>query len=112
MATIDVVYALHDFGAENEDELSFKSGDKIEVVEKDDEFGDGWWQVSKSMRFAIITKSVLPSSGVRSYGEVGPTSERSDGAGLRTLGVGIAVGSGTTRRRGDCPATMTQSRFI
>lgn len=44
MATIDVVYALHDFGAENEDELSFKSGDKIEVVEKDDEFGDGWWQ--------------------------------------------------------------------
>jgi hypothetical protein len=44
MATIDVVYGLHDFVAEHEDEISFKSGEKIEVVEKDDEFGDGWWQ--------------------------------------------------------------------
>lgn len=38
-------WALHDFSPENEDELSFHSGDVIEIVEKDDMYGDGWWQV-------------------------------------------------------------------
>ena len=41
----DYVYALHDFLPENEDEVSFRAGDRIEVVEKDDMYGDGWWQV-------------------------------------------------------------------
>ncbi|KZT60847.1 hypothetical protein CALCODRAFT_480491 [Calocera cornea HHB12733] len=40
----DFVYALHDFIAEHEDEIPFRAGERIEVVEKDDEFGDGWWQ--------------------------------------------------------------------
>ncbi len=40
------VYALHDFSPEHEDELTFRAGDKIEVVEKDEIYGDGWWQVS------------------------------------------------------------------
>lgn len=41
---VDRVWALHDFEAENPDEVSFKAGECILVVEKDDEFGDGWWQ--------------------------------------------------------------------
>ncbi|SPC65860.1 related to BOI1 - BEM1 protein-binding protein [Ustilago sp. UG-2017b] len=41
---VDRVWALHDFEAENPDEVSFKAGECIFVVEKDDEFGDGWWQ--------------------------------------------------------------------
>ncbi|KAM6501320.1 hypothetical protein JOM56_004334 [Amanita muscaria] len=40
----EYVYALHDFLPENEDEISFHAGDRIEVIERDDEFGDGWWQ--------------------------------------------------------------------
>lgn len=40
------VYALHDFYPENEDEVSFRTGERIEVIEKDDQYGDGWWQVS------------------------------------------------------------------
>jgi hypothetical protein len=40
------VYALHDFYPENEDEVSFRAGERIEVIEKDDHYGDGWWQVS------------------------------------------------------------------
>jgi hypothetical protein len=39
------VYALHDFLPEHEDEVSFHAGERIEVVEKDDLYGDGWWQV-------------------------------------------------------------------
>ncbi|KNE64904.1 hypothetical protein AMAG_10570 [Allomyces macrogynus ATCC 38327] len=39
----EVVYALHDFKAEDEDEVSFSAGEEIVVLERDDEFGDGWW---------------------------------------------------------------------
>jgi hypothetical protein len=43
---VEYVYAIHDFAPENADEISFKAGEQIEVVEKDDLYGDGWWQVS------------------------------------------------------------------
>lgn len=43
----EYVYALHDFIPEHEDEISFRAGERIEVVEKDDLYGDGWWQVSR-----------------------------------------------------------------
>lgn len=42
----EFVYALFDFVPENPDEIHFKAGDRIEVVEKDDVYSDGWWQVS------------------------------------------------------------------
>jgi hypothetical protein len=42
----EYVYALHDFVPENDDELPFRAGERIEVIEKDDLYeGDGWWQV-------------------------------------------------------------------
>lgn len=41
----EYVYALHDFLPENEDEVPFHAGERIEVIEKDDMYGDGWWQV-------------------------------------------------------------------
>lgn len=41
----EYVYALHDFLPEHEDEVPFHAGERIEVVEKDDAYGDGWWQV-------------------------------------------------------------------
>jgi len=52
--TMFVVRAIHTFTAEHGDELEFKAGENIEVLEKDDAFGDGWWRVSlpTSMRFA------------------------------------------------------------
>ncbi|TDL30064.1 hypothetical protein BD410DRAFT_759246 [Rickenella mellea] len=40
----EYVYALHDFLPEHEDEISFRAGERIEIVEKDDMYGDGWWQ--------------------------------------------------------------------
>lgn len=42
----DYVYALHDFSPENPDEVPFRAGDRIEVIERDDQYQDGWWQVS------------------------------------------------------------------
>lgn len=45
-ATGEKVWGLHKFTAENADEVSFDVGETILVVEKDDMYGDGWWQVS------------------------------------------------------------------
>lgn len=42
----EYVYALHNFLPEHEDEIDFEVGQPIEVVEKDDQYSDGWWQVS------------------------------------------------------------------
>lgn len=42
----EYVYALFDFVPENPDEITFNAEDRIEVIEKDDTYGDGWWQVS------------------------------------------------------------------
>ncbi|KAJ3740791.1 hypothetical protein DFH05DRAFT_1545582 [Lentinula detonsa] len=39
----EYVYALHAFSPENDDEVPFKAGERIEVLEKDDAYGDGWW---------------------------------------------------------------------
>ncbi|KAL7310112.1 hypothetical protein PS15m_010914 [Mucor circinelloides] len=40
----DIVYAIHNFEAENEDEVTFRYGEPIVILEKDDQFLDGWWQ--------------------------------------------------------------------
>ena len=42
----DYVWAVHDFVPEHEDEIDFCSGDRIEILERDDQYSDGWWQVS------------------------------------------------------------------
>ena len=43
---VDYVYSLHVFTPEHEDEISFRAGERIEVLERDDAYSDGWWQVS------------------------------------------------------------------
>ena len=34
---------LDDFSARSSDELTLSKGDRVELVERDDEFGDGWY---------------------------------------------------------------------
>lgn len=47
MAGLETVYAIHHFEAENPDEIAFAVGEPIIVLEKDDGYNDGWWQVSR-----------------------------------------------------------------
>jgi hypothetical protein len=53
----DVVYALHAFEAENEDELAFEAGERIVVLERDDQYGDGWYQVSSTQTLPTIVRA-------------------------------------------------------
>ena len=41
----EIVTALHDFVAEDEEDLPFSAGDRIEIIEKDGSYDDGWWKV-------------------------------------------------------------------
>ena len=43
----EIVYAIHSFEAEADDEIAFNAGDSIIVLEKDEKYMDGWWQVKK-----------------------------------------------------------------
>ncbi|MCJ1350257.1 MAG: polar growth protein [Icmadophila ericetorum] len=38
-----ILMVVHDFVARSPDELNLSKGDKIELVERDDDFGDGWY---------------------------------------------------------------------
>ena len=50
------VHALHTFVAEHADELEFSAGEQIEVLERDDAFGDGWWRVSRALSATELIK--------------------------------------------------------
>ncbi|KLU86732.1 hypothetical protein MAPG_05744 [Magnaporthiopsis poae ATCC 64411] len=39
----DILLVIHDFKARSSDELSLTKGDRVELIERDDEFGDGWF---------------------------------------------------------------------
>ncbi|KAI7889824.1 uncharacterized protein EV154DRAFT_445700 [Mucor mucedo] len=49
MSSQAIVYAVHNFEAENEDEINFSIGEAITVLEKDEKYLDGWWQ-GKNLR--------------------------------------------------------------
>lgn len=64
----EFVYAVHDFTPEHDDEIAFNAGERIQIVEKDDLYGDGWWQVRrtrfrppviKSYRFVLDCRAVI-----------------------------------------------------
>lgn len=51
----DTFWAIHAFEAENPDEITFNVGEPIVIIERDDQYGDGWWQVRRL--FFLFEKS-------------------------------------------------------
>ncbi len=49
--TLETVYAIYTFEAEHDDEVPFKMGEPIVVLEKDDMYRDGWWKVNCTLLF-------------------------------------------------------------
>ncbi|KAL7904210.1 hypothetical protein GGI35DRAFT_205472 [Trichoderma velutinum] len=39
----DILIVIHDFVIRSSDELDLKKGDRVELLERDDQFGDGWF---------------------------------------------------------------------
>ncbi|ORX61002.1 hypothetical protein BCR36DRAFT_365587 [Piromyces finnis] len=56
----EIVFGQYQFDAEEEDEIGFKVGEPIIIVEKDEKYNDGWW---KGMKFNG-TIGIFPSNYV------------------------------------------------
>ncbi|KAL4808954.1 hypothetical protein BDV18DRAFT_133586 [Aspergillus unguis] len=89
-ATGDSLLVVHDFDARSEDELTLRKGEKIELVELDEGFGDGWY-LGKDIRtgttglFPGVYTTKAPNIPVRPQTD-GLRSDalQSDGAGDTT----------------------------
>ncbi|KAI0832877.1 hypothetical protein BC628DRAFT_1348696 [Trametes gibbosa] len=112
----EYVYALHDFAPENPDEVSFKVGDRIEVIEKDDLYGDGWWQgrnpAGQSGLFPQSYTSPNPPSSSITFPDSTPSSpdpaSSKDGANMSGLQTLQEV-PGTTQAQDDVRDSPTES---
>jgi len=54
-----VVYSLYDYTADNSDELSFQSGDKILIVRKGDDAEEDWWWASLRQNEGYIPRNYI-----------------------------------------------------
>jgi hypothetical protein len=59
MTGSEVVYAVHKFEAENVDEISINVGEQVIVLEKDDGYNDGWWQVLSKAPSYTRTRALI-----------------------------------------------------
>lgn len=50
---VEYVYGRYDFVAEDDDEISFSAGERIEVVKKDEIDQNGWWEVRSRSLLSI-----------------------------------------------------------
>jgi hypothetical protein len=83
-------YGLYPFVAENDDEISFQPGERIEILEQDDQYGDGWWQVRSFCPLACLWRELAEQLGGSSavgvrcepaQGAAGPTGRDLDSKG-------------------------------
>ncbi|KAK0524738.1 hypothetical protein OC842_005738 [Tilletia horrida] len=110
----DVLWALHDFEAEQPDEISFKAGEKIVVVEKDDEFSDGWYTGTNeagstglfpfaytTTDYSLALQSKLASTHLHSGAEQAASTSAPDGASSSSAaaGAGNAASSPVKKAR-------------
>lgn len=54
-----VVYGLWDYESDEDDELSFKEGDCMTVVSRDDEEETDWWWASMGDREGYVPRNLL-----------------------------------------------------
>ena len=50
---VEYVYGRYDFVAEDDDEISFSAGERIEVIKKDEIDQNGWWEVRSRSLLSI-----------------------------------------------------------
>ena len=58
----ETVWAIHNFEAEAEDEISFHIGEPITVLHRDELYQDGWWEVRWNQRATPHIYTILPAT--------------------------------------------------
>lgn len=54
-----VVYAVYDYPAQNDDELSFSSGDKLSVLQRGDDVESLWWSARLQKKEGYVPRNYL-----------------------------------------------------
>lgn len=54
-----VVFAVYDYDAQNEDELSLKCGDSITILRRGDEYEREWWWAAKGDKTGYVPRNLL-----------------------------------------------------
>ncbi|KLJ08679.1 hypothetical protein EMPG_15883 [Blastomyces silverae] len=68
----DILIVVHDFIARGADELTLRRGDKVELLELDEGFGDGWYlgkhvAENRTGLFPGVYTTTIPKLGVRQH---------------------------------------------
>ncbi|EEQ32822.1 conserved hypothetical protein [Microsporum canis CBS 113480] len=76
----DVLLVNHDFDARGADELTLRRGDKVELLELDEGFGDGWYlgrHVSENRTglFPGVYTVIAPKIGIKKTKDASPSTE-------------------------------------
>lgn len=102
------VFALHTFTAENDDELSFQHGEFLTVLERDEQFGDGWWKG----RNARGEEGLFPASYILPEGtDPSPYLSMQQAPDLEGLKAGAAAAGGGGSAAGtDAPGTTAEQQ--
>ena len=50
----------YEYEADNEDELTIRVGDVVEIVNKDVDGQDGWWEVCVCVCVCVLYRDIVP----------------------------------------------------
>ncbi|OJD28413.1 hypothetical protein ACJ73_00191 [Blastomyces percursus] len=75
----DILIVVHDFIARGADELTLRRGDKVELLELDEGFGDGWYlgkhvAENRTGLFPGVYTTTIPKLGIRQHGSTASNS--------------------------------------
>ncbi|KAK2744608.1 polar growth protein [Myotisia sp. PD_48] len=79
----DILLVVHNFEARGADELTLRRGNKVELLELDDGFGDGWYLgrhlgENRTGLFPGVYTTITPKIGVRNPSESSLTASESE----------------------------------
>ncbi|KAG0057232.1 polar growth protein [Gryganskiella cystojenkinii] len=86
----ETVWAIHNFEAEAEDEISFHIGEPIIVVQKDELYQDGWWERVANALGGAESRTVVSNSGNDGNGTFGASATNTS-ANLSHIASGIQL---------------------
>lgn len=94
VVAVRTVKALHDFAAESADELSFSTGEVLEIL--DDKSGDGWWKARLAGKTGVIPSSFVKD--VVNEDPISPTTRVSKTASVTSSPVPVTPSSPIQRK--------------
>ncbi|ORZ13651.1 hypothetical protein BCR42DRAFT_377969 [Absidia repens] len=113
----EIVFAIHDFEREHEDEITFYAGESILVIEKDEKYLDGWWQGQNRrgqvglfpMNYTSPTRSSRMSVAALSLNQQNIPTQQEDTTATTTIATDSYINSNTTNPSMSTPPDTSPS---